>query len=891
MTELIARLRSLWRGVRRRSQVEAEMSEEFRLHVEMHAQELKRAGMSESEALRRARAEFGSPARYLEESRASRGLHRIDALRFSWLDFKLGFRMLARYPGLTVVGGLAMAFAIWIGAASCELITQYVNPKLPLPESERLVGVQLWHTVRQETNTRALHDFVEWRQQVVSIDELSAFRKFERNLIVGDGAGEVVHGAEVTASTFGVARVRPLLGRVLMESDELPSAAPVVVIGHDVWQERFNGVLDVVGRTVRLSNMHYTIVGVMPSKFGFPESEEVWTPMRLNVLQYERGKSPGIGVFGRLAPGVTMEEAQAELSRLGARAALDWPQTHQHLRPRVLSYARAISPIPSSDIEGLRFVHIFVLMLVALVCSNVALLIFARAATREDEIIVRNALGASRGRIIAQLFAEALVLGSVGAVVGLAAARYGLRWAILILEGNLGRLPFWFGPTLSERTLLYTAGLTVLAAAIAGVVPALRVTRGIGDRLRQATAGGGGLKFSGIWTVVIVAQVAVTVAFPAAGFYMRRMAAPIMTTDAGFSAEHFLSARLGFDGDTAHYRRTTQELKRRLSAEPAVAGVAFTDRLPRTPHSDQRVELLDDAGLLRDSASAAVVNMASVDVDYFNVLEAGILAGRGFHPADIGSAQRVIIVNQSFVDRLMQGRSPLGQRVRFTDSAEPEAAGDRSPYYEIIGVVKDLGMDYIGQTDEHAAAGVYFPLPPHATWLNLVVRVNGTPVEFAQQLQLVATAVDPSLRLYNVRPMDQMQAGLIRMVGVYLSIALLVSSIALLLSFAGIYAVMAFAVSRRTREIGIRVALGADARRIMLAVFRRPLLQVGIGVVIGGLLVTQISRGFTGGLTVTDVIGVGAYAVLMMGVCMLACVVPVRRALGIQPTDALRNDG
>jgi putative ABC transport system permease protein len=891
MNGLIARLRSLWRGVRLRSQVEAEMNEEFRLHVELHAQELKRAGLSASEALRRARAEFGSPARYMEEGRVSRGLHRIDALRFSWLDFKLGFRMLSRYPGLTVVGGLAMAFAIWIGAASFELITQYVNPKLPLPDSERLVGVQLWHTVRQEPNARALHDFVEWRQQLVSIDELSAFRKFERNLIVGDGAGELVHGAEVTASAFGVARVRPVLGRVLLESDEHPSAAPVVVIGYDVWQKRLDGVLDVVGRTIRLSNVHHTVVGVMPRKFGFPEYEEVWTPMRLNVLQFERGKSPGIGVFGRLAPGVTIEEAQAELSRLGARAALDWPETHQHLRPRVLSYARSILPIPSDELVGLRFVHIFVLMLVALVCSNVALLIFARAATREDEIIVRNALGASRGRIIAQLFAEALVLGSVGAVVGLAAARYGLRWAIFVLEGNLGRLPFWFGPTLSERTLLYTLGLTLLAAAIAGVVPALRVTRGIGDRLRQATAGGGGLKFSGIWTVVIVAQVAVTVAFPAAGFYMRRMAAPIMTSDVGFSAEHFLSARLGFDGDTAHYRRVTQELKRRLTAEPAVAGVAYTNQLPRTPHMDRRVELLDVAGLPRDSALAAVVNLASVDGDYFNVLEAGILAGRGFHPSDISSDHRVIIVNQSFVDHVMQGRSPLGQRVRLTDSPEAEAAGAGSPSYEIVGVVKDLGMNYIGQTEGYAAAGVYLPLPSHATWLSLVVRVKGAPAEFAQQLHVVATEIDPSLRLYNVKAMDQMQAGLIRMVGVYLSIALLVSSIALLLSFAGIYAVMAFAVSRRTREIGVRVALGADARRIMFAVFRRPLLQVGVGVVIGGLLVTQISRGFTGGLTVTDVAGVGAYAVLMMGVCMLACVVPVRRALSIQPTDALRNDG
>src|SRR5687767_7332718 len=207
LNEFFARMRSSWRGVWRRSDVEAEMSDEFRLHVELRASDLERTGLSPAEALRRARREFGGPERYKEEARASRGLQRVDAFRFSWLDFKLGFRMLSRYPGLTIVGGLAMAFAIWIGAGSFELITQWVRPTIPLPDGDRIVGLRLWNTATQEEEARALHDFAAWREQVQSIEELSAFRRFERNLIIGERHGEPVEGAEVTASAFGVARV------------------------------------------------------------------------------------------------------------------------------------------------------------------------------------------------------------------------------------------------------------------------------------------------------------------------------------------------------------------------------------------------------------------------------------------------------------------------------------------------------------------------------------------------------------------------------------------------------------------------------------------------------------------------------------------------------------
>jgi predicted permease len=878
------------------------MNEEFGLHLEMRTEDLIRSGLSPGEAARRARLEFGSTERYRDEGRGSRGLYRIDALRFSWLDFKLGFRMLARYPGLTIVGGLAMAFAIWVGAGTFELAKTWIRPALPLPDGDRLVGIQLRDATTREVEGRALHDFVAWREELESVEDLSAFRTLERNLITSDGRGEPIEVAEISASAFRVARVAARLGRFLIEEDERAAAAPVIVIGYDVWEERFASDPDVIGKTVRLGNAMSTVVGVMPEGFAFPVSHDAWTPLRLNVLDYARRDGPVLRFVGRLAPGVSLGEAQSRLTSLGLRAAADFPDTHEHLRPQIMPYARSIVDLPVSELKGVMSLNVFVVMLLVLICANVALLMFARAATRESEIVVRNALGASRGRIIVQLFAEALVLGGISALVGLAAARYGVQWGLLVLEENLGRLPFWFDDTLSGMTLLYAVALTVLAAAIAGIVPALKVTRAVGVRMRQLTAGGGGVSFGGIWTVVIVAQVAVTVAFPATVFYVQSRMQPIQSIDVGFAAEQYLAVKLEMDWENssgqpaypspseflAQFRRTYQELERRLEAEPAVAGVTFASRLPRMLHISRRIEIDDDPSESPDSIPGYPVNFATVDADYFDVLGAPIVSGRGFHPGDLGG--RVVIVNQSFVDRVLDGRSPIGRRIR---AAQVESGQEPHPWHEIIGVVKDLGMNYLGSTNDHGGAGFYQPLSQAAAAhpIYMAVHVNGDPESLGPRLRAVGNSVDPSLRFYDLQRLDQLHRGALRMIGIFLRVALLMSSVALVLALTGIYSVMSFTVSRRTREIGIRVALGADSRRVTLAIFSRPLAQVGLGVIAGAALVALLVHFVMDALSPRGIGLVMAYAAVMMAVCMLACIVPTRRALGVEPTDALREDG
>jgi predicted permease len=890
-----ARLRLLRRGA-----AEERMDEEIRFHVEMETEKNLRAGMSAREARRRAMLAFGAMEGHKERIR--------DGWTFAWasglsLDLRLGFRMLRKYPGLTLIGGLAMAFAIWVGASTFEFLNQVVNPTLPLPGGSRIVGIRQWDASAGGARKQVLHDFVAWREELSTIDDLGAFRTTRHNLSAPGVPAAPVEVAEMSASGFRVARVPPLLGRTLVPDDERPDAPPVVVIGYDLWRTRFGGDAAVVGRTVRLGSGQATVVGVMPQGFAFPVAHTLWRPLRLNALDYPRGQGPELDVFGRLAPAVSLREAQAELATLGTRAAADHPQTHEHLRPRVLPYARSIMDLSGGEAVGLMSLNLFLVLLLVLVCGNVALLMFARAATREGEIIVRNALGASRGRIVAQLFTEALVLAAAAAVVGLAAARFGLRVGFGLVENGMlqgRRLPFWFHAGLSPSTVLYVLVLAGLSAVIAGVVPAMKVTRGLGTRLRQATAGGGGFRFGGMWTAVIVMQVAATILLPVMALFTQRDAAALRSVEVGFAEEEYLSARLEMDrepppgvpADTARaamlarYGATAGELERRLEADPAVAGVTFADVLPRMYHPERRVRM--DEGAAPDSLAAEHrVSAASVAVDYFDVLGAPILAGRGFRSGDPGSGAPVVIVNQSFVRRVLDGRNPVGRRLRLVGSGEPGAA-DAEPWHEIVGVVGDLGMEF---GDDPRVAGVYHPVAPggaHPT--HLAVRVRGEPESFAPALRGHAAAADPTLQLHDVLPMDELSNAEIRFLGTWFWIIVLVSSLAVVLALAGIYAVMAFTVSQRTREIGIRVALGADARRIVAATFRRPLTQVAAGIFAGGVLTALLPSLAGGALTPALAAAVAMHMLLMTGVCVLACIVPTRRALRVEPMEALRAE-
>jgi putative ABC transport system permease protein len=839
------------------------------------------------------------------------------------LDLKLGGRMLVRYPGLTVIAGLAMAFAICAGIVIFEVLTLLTHPTLPLPGGDRIVQIRNWDVATNRAEDRALQDFNGWRGALRTITQLGAWRDVNPNLTIAGGDTRSIAGAEITASAFQVAGGTPLFGRVLLSSDEAPSAPAVAVLGYEVWRRRFGSDRGVLGQRVQLGNESVTIVGVMREGFAFPVAHDLWTALRSTSFDRPARSGPAIQVFGVLAPGVALDAAQAELTTIGQRAAIEQPVTHQHLQPRVTPYAKLFFANPSNEDLAILFsIYVFALMLLILVCGNVALLLFARAATRESDLAVRTALGAGRSRIVTQIFAEALVVASAAAVAGLMAAHFVLRnWGVEFLEVNLGRLPFWYKFDLSPATVLITAALTILGAAIAGVLPALKITRGMGMHLKQATAGGGGLQFGGIWTAAIVAQVAVTVAFPAIVYIEQWQMRRVETFDAGFAAEQYLGVRLDMDAPAAaagtsdhplpparpaalraSFGSAIEEVRRRVTAEPGVSGVTFVDRLPGTASGYLPIELPEDevrfSGDTQPNAQLPPLRAASpagIDPGYFDVLETPILAGRAFRAADLQPGARAVIVDQGFVDQVLQGRNAIGQQVRFVDREDTRAGKPSGPWHEIVGVVKELGMG--SPIEVGRAAGVYLPASPDRLQVvYMLVHVKGDPMSFAPQLREISNAVDPTLRLSDLQRVKDVHNGFLWLIGLWVRVTVVISAVAVLLSLAGIYAVLSFTVSRRTREIGVRVALGGSRLRVLVAIFRRPLLQVTAGIVTGGALIvaggnlkTQMP-GLTGDLSFMQFAIIIGYVVCMLGVCLTGCVVPARRALQVEPTVALRTD-
>ncbi|HEX7779850.1 MAG TPA: ABC transporter permease, partial [Vicinamibacterales bacterium] len=462
----------------RSGRAESELGREIDAHLQLLEDGFVADGMSREDARYAARRAFGGVEQAKERQRDERS--------FRWLagwsiDLKLGARMLVKSPGLTVIAVVALAVAIGGGAAYLEFVNDFFRPSLSFAGGSRLVGVLNYDLAKGDVELRSLHEFAVWKDRLTTIVDLGAGRSLEQNLVTKDGRNEPVSGVEISASAFRVVPTAPLYGRPLLDADGRPGAPPVVVIAEDLWRARFNADPAIVGRTVRFGETTPTIVGVMPAGFGFPMNSTLWAPMRLDAAAFRRGEGPAVRVFGRLAPGVDLHQAQAELSHLrsadAAGAAPADTAPHEWIvKPWVESLWSTSNM--QWQVRVLYGFNIFFLGLLGVCAANVATLVFARTATREGEITVRTSLGASRGRIAAQLVAEALVLTSVAALAGLPLATFILRQVREIWVAAQGELmPFWWNEQLGFETMAYAALLVVLAALLIGGVPALKATR------------------------------------------------------------------------------------------------------------------------------------------------------------------------------------------------------------------------------------------------------------------------------------------------------------------------------------------------------------------------------------------------------------------------------
>jgi predicted permease len=829
----------------------------------------------------------------LDERRRCRHQHRGGAMNIgmSWLDLKLGLRMLFKYKGLSLAGGLALAIAIGLGAAWYDFVSDQHHPRLPFSEGDRLVEIEMRNAATSQGEFRVLHDFLNWRRDVRSIEEFGASRTLERNLILGDARPEQVAVAEITASAFRITRVPPLLGRALLDADEQPGAPPVVVLGYGVWQRRFGGRADAVGQTVQLGRAKPTVVGVMPEGFAFPRNHKLWVPLQLRPSGYAPLEGVAVQVFGRLAPGATLEQSHGEIAALSGRAAAASPQTHEHLRTRVL-------PFGKDGFGGgtwLEFVstHLPILLVLIVACANVGTLVYARTAAREAEIAVRHALGASRARIVGQLFAEALVLATMATMLGLAAADAVVRW-VFAYAGGHDELPFWIEPGLKFTTVLYAAGLAVAAAAILGVLPALKATgSGVQPQLKNLGAGGSTLRFGKVWTAAMIAQVAVTVVCIPVAYKGAQETLRDRVIRARFPAHQYLAVSLELDRDStavrddkkaaaAHAVRLEQlyrELERRVGQEPGVVAVTFGDRLPGMGVAVRSAEVETPPG----DQPIRVRNLwtASVGPGYFEAFEKPIVSGRGLNDGDRTASPQRVLVNESFARRLLKGGNPVGRRVR-------HGAADsltKQPWLEIVGMVRDMGMT---PTNNGEAPYVFTAASPaSASPLVIGVRATGDPAVLVPRVRAIAAGLDAGLRPDTAQPLEDVvwaqDAPMLAITGGAVGVV----ALALFLSAAGIFSLMSVSVARRTREIGLRAALGATQMRLLAGIFSRAIVLVGSGVAAGNVALFALT------LLGINVLNGGAALIgtsaLMLIVGLLACVEPARRALRIQPTDALKE--
>ena len=884
MRQLTKRMQWIWRSLVRSNQLEAEMREEMRLHIELEAERLAARGLDPDEARRQAHVRFGGVEKFKEAGRQARGFAWLDSLS---LDTRLGVRMLAKHKGLTIVGGIAMAVAIALGASAFEVISVLLRKDLPLPGGDRIVAIRYDSSGNASADRRVLHAFAAWQGQVRTIEHLGAFRLVQHNLTAPNAPPEPVTVAEISAAAFLLAGTPPLHGRYLVAEDEQQSAAPVLLIGYDAWTRRFGSDPTIVGRTVTVGGVPTTIVGIMPEGFQFPISQQFWAPLRLDPLQWRPWEGPALDLFGRLAPGVSVEQAEGELASLGREVAGLHPDRAARLLPAVLPFPRAHSDLDSPVVVSLMQAGQFLIgALSFLVAINLAVLLYARTLTRLGEIAVRTALGASRGRILSQLFVEALVLTTLGAAAGLMIASAALKQ----VEAMAGTVPFWWQYSIGPTTIVYAFVLAVGAALIMGVLPGLKATGGRLSANLQELHGRTGTRLGGMWSTLIVAQVAVAVAIlPGAVFltyYVLRMefAGRSPVIDSILLANMVLSDEAAARDEGA-IRQRQDVLMSRLRAEPGVTAVTFSSAVPGLG-PDRRIEFEPSTKVRQ--ADALDVATFRVDPDLLRVYEVRLLAGRAFEASDVGTA-RAAIVNRTFVTDLLESSTgALGTQFRYAANGPGGAPSD---WYEIVGVVDDFP-----RLPRAPGAGgeptVYHPMQSGAAHpAMLSIRVGDTsPSSLAQRVREIGAAIDPSIQMQRVVPLsafydDQRSA--------FQTLALavgIVTAAVLLLSAAGVHAMMSFTIARRTREIGIRSALGAQPRHLLFGILRGAMRQLALGVGAGSLLsigaFIAVGTGVwsAGGLLVT-------VAIVMALVAVLAAIGPARHILRIQTVEALRTEG
>lgn len=790
----------------------------------------------------------------------------------AWAEVRLGLRLIVKQPILSGTIVLALATGMGLATMGFTFRDALMNSSLPYRAGERIARI---HALGRDGGRADIdvERYLAFRDRATSFEHVGLVSGRPFTLTHGPNEVESITGGLVTAGSMPWLDAVPIAGRAFIPADGEPGAERVALIRESLWRRRYSADPALVGRSITIGGQPRTIVGIMPDTFQFPNSGELWLPFEEQWIgAAQPSTAMNVFVMAVLKPGVTFEAATAEASALSA--PLPSPAPPEDVAWITVRPFTADSGQADFAMSALVFVLVMVLMVVA---SNVATLVFARTWSRAPELAVRTALGAARARVVGQLFFETLLLGSMSAVLGLVSAYAALRY----IKGSFEGWPFWVTLTPNPRIVAFVVLLTLLVSAVAGLFPALRVTR---HDLRNTLQAGRGFAFGGFGRVggfLLIVEIALSIALLNGAVTMARAFDSFVSEIPALPKNQVVTAHMG--------RVTSPVLRDKIveaaAALPGVTGAGAGELLPRL-YPAPRSTAVEPVGDETPQAPQAAPSFA-VGNGYLEAVGARTLSGRLFTATDFtAGAAPVAVVNEPFVQKFLGGRNPIGRRLRIE---QPREDGTQEPWYEIVGVVPDLGLS-VG--DPALTAGFYLPVRDERLTF-LAIRTPADPISLAPQLRAAIARIDPDLQVEEIRTLED--AGMEE--SVFLSgtaFALMaMGGMALVLSIVGIYALLSFMVTRRTREIGIRVALGAANWHVLKSITGGAMVYLAVGGVLGSVLGVVFVQLRSSILISIPAPGVWMPATIFLTLAiagLTACWLPARRALRIKPAEALSSD-
>ncbi len=800
-------------------------------------------------------------------------------------DLRFAFRLLTKNPGTTLAAVVALGFGIGLSTAIFNAFSAVLLRPLPhIKDEHRLVYLNSLALNQPDGYYElSLPDFLDLREQSKTLTGLTTAMS-KTVIFTGGEVPERVMGADVSAEAFAMFGVQPVMGRLFTPADAEPSAPPTALLGYALWQRRFGGREDVIGRTVTMNGTPTTIIGVLPAGFGFPENHALWTPMVYKNDPTTRA-SHYLGGWARLRDGVTLDEARAEVAAIAARLAMAHPETNEG-KGFALRLVREEATADTVLFMNLMLGAAIFVLLIA--CANVANLLLAKAAGRAHEIAIRVSVGATRARLIRQVLTESLLLGVLGGGLGLLIG----VWANSLLLSAVPEveIPFWMTFDFDWRVFAFAFGAAIASSLVFGLFPAVQASRSTALEVKEGARGTtGGRRARRLRQGLVVAQVALSaILLIGAGLFVRSFL-KLQATPSGYDASGLITFRVGLPAaqfpDRAQVQRFFDELTRRLSEVPGVESVAATSMLPATGNNSNAF-LLEGRPLPRNVQESPQTTAHVVSADYFATMRIPVRRGRAFAATDTRDSTRVAVVDQQFVDRWCNGEDPIGKRVRFGFKAD-----DTAPWMTIVGVVGNVPQ----RLDRPYDRGAIYQLAEQNdfNFVSYVARVKGDPATFGPALQQAVLAVHPDVPIYNVMTQERIEALAYWNRRFFGQVFSAFGIGALFLAALGVYGVMAYNVAQRTPEIGVRMALGASANDVFRLVGGQGLALVAAGLALGvvsALGLTRFMAALLYGISPSDPPTYFALTTVLAIVGLAACWLPARRATRVDPMVALRAE-